>query len=146
MKHVQKLTTFCLLLTAMLAFSGLKAQTGATGIDFFHGTFAEAQAKAKKENKLIFMDAYTTWCGPCRYMSANVFTDESVAEYYNAHFINLKMDMERGEGPTLSRRYSVMGYPTLLFINSNGEVKKRAMGGKKAAAFIALGQSVMKAN
>lgn len=92
------------------------------------------------------MDAYTTWCGPCRYMSANVFTDQSVAEYYNAHFINLKMDMERGEGPTLSRRYSVMGYPTLLFINSNGEVKKRVMGGKKAAEFIALGQGVIKEN
>lgn len=146
MKHVQKITAFCLLFAAMLSFASLKAQSDAPGIQFFHGTFAEAQAKAKKENKLIFMDAYTTWCGPCRAMSANVFTDPSVAEYYNAHFINLKVDMERGEGPTLGRRYSVMGYPTLLYINSEGEVKNRVMGGKSASDFIAIGQKVIKAN
>jgi thiol:disulfide interchange protein len=143
MKHIQRFTLVLLLLAAA---TGLQAQTEATGIQFFHGTFAEAQAKAKKENKLIFMDAYTSWCAPCRFMAANVFTDQSVGEYYNAHFINLKVDMEKGEGPDLSRRYSVMAYPTLLFIDGNGEVKSRTMGGKPAAEFISLGQKVVKAN
>jgi thiol:disulfide interchange protein len=155
MKNVQRFTLFLMLL---LAVSGLKAQTP-SGIQFFHGTFAEAQAKAKKENKLIFMeakakkenklifmDAYTSWCAPCRFMAANVFTDQSVGEYYNAHFVNLKVDMENGEGPDLSRRYSVMAYPTLLFIDGNGEVKSRTMGGKPASEFIALGQKVVKGN
>jgi thiol:disulfide interchange protein len=143
MKHIQRFTLVLLLLAAA---TGLQAQTEATGIQFFHGTFAEAQAKAKKENKLIFMDAYTSWCAPCRFMAANVFTDQSVGEYYNTHFINLKVDMEKGEGPDLSRRYSVMAYPTLLFIDGNGEVKSRTMGGKPAAEFISLGQKVVKAN
>ena len=142
MKHIQQLTLFLVMLVAV---SGLRAQAP-TAIDFFHGTFAEAQAKAKRENKLIFMDAYTSWCGPCRFMSSNVFTDPSVGEYYNAHFVNVKVDMEKGEGVDLSRRYNVMAYPTLLFIDGNGDVKSRAVGGKPASEFIALGQKVVKAN
>lgn len=145
MKNVTRFS-FCFLLLALLSTTaGLKAQ-GNAGIQFFHGTFAEAQAKAKQENKLIFMDAYTSWCAPCRFMAANVFTDPSVGEYYNAHFVNLKVDMEKGEGPDLSRRYSVMAYPTLLFIDGNGAVKSRTMGGKSASEFIALGQKVVKDN
>ena len=79
-------------------------------------------------------------------MSSNVFTDPSVGEYYNAHFVNVKVDMEKGEGVDLSRRYNVMAYPTLLFIDGNGDVKSRAVGGKPASEFIALGQKVVKAN
>ncbi len=44
------------------------------GMKFEHGiTWKEIQAKAKAENKYIFMDAFTTWCGPCKYMAANIF-------------------------------------------------------------------------
>lgn len=129
-----------------MAVSGLRAQGDATGIQFFHGSFAEAKAKATKENKLIFMDAYTSWCAPCRFMAANVFTDQSVGEYYNAHFVNIKVDMENGEGPELSRAYNVMAYPTLLFISGSGEVKSRTLGGKPASEFIAIGQKVVKGN
>ena len=136
MKHVTKVAFFLLITMVLVGGASLRAQGDAQGIQFFHGTFAEAQAKAKKENKLIFMDAFTSWCAPCRFMAANVFTDESVGEYYNAHFVNLKVDMEKGEGPDLSRRYSVMAYPTLLFLDGNGEVKSRTMGGKPAAEFI----------
>ncbi|MEY3442865.1 MAG: hypothetical protein RLZZ519_1146 [Bacteroidota bacterium] len=146
MKNATKFTLILMALVMIVGTTAVKAQTPATGIDFFHGTFAEAQAKAKRENKLIFMDAYTSWCAPCRFMAANVFTDQSVGEYYNAHFVNIKVDMEKGEGPDLSRRYSVMAYPTLLFIDGNGEVKSRVMGGKPAAEFIALGQKAAKAN
>jgi thiol-disulfide isomerase/thioredoxin len=143
MKNVTRVSIFLSLLMVLGFTTDLRAQDG---IQFFHGTFAEAQAKAKRENKLIFMDAYTSWCGPCKWMSANVFTDPSVAEYYNAHFVNVKMDMERGEGPDLGRRFSIMAYPTLLFIDNTGAVKSRAMGAKPAADFIALGQKVVKGN
>ena len=143
MKYATKFAFLMALVWMVAGATGVKAQ-GETGIQFFHGSFAEAQAKAKKENKLIFMDAYTSWCAPCRYMAANVFTDQSVGEYYNSHFVNLKVDMEKGEGPELARRYSVMAYPTLLFLDGNGEVKSRTMGGKPAADFIALGQKAIK--
>ena len=93
--------------------TGLEAQR----INFEKGSWSEALAKAKKEDKIVFVDCYTTWCGPCKWMDKNVFTDGAVAEFYNEHFVNVKLDMERGEGLDIATIYDVRAYPTLLFIN-----------------------------
>lgn len=98
------------------------------GIQFFHGTWSEALALAKKENKLVFMDAYATWCGPCKGMSKNVFTNQKVGTFFNTNFINVKMDMEKGEGRTLARKYNTRAYPTLYFMNSEGKVVVKEVG------------------
>ena len=111
------------------------------GIDFFHGTWAEAKAKAKEENKLIFVDAYAVWCGPCKWMARNTFTDPAVGEVFNKKFINVKMDMERGEGPKLARKWGIRAYPTLLFFDADGKEVKRALGAKRSTDFIQLGES-----
>ncbi|GAH00631.1 unnamed protein product, partial [marine sediment metagenome] len=68
------------------------------GINFNVHSFEEAIKTAKAENKLIFVDAYTTWCGPCKWMSKNVFTEGKVGDYFNESFVNVKIDMEKGEG------------------------------------------------
>ena len=70
-------------LMMMFLSSTVKAQ----GIEFFHGTFAEAQVKAKKEGKQIFMDFYTSWCGPCKVMAKKYFTLETVGKEFNKKFI-----------------------------------------------------------
>lgn len=114
------------------------------GIKFFHGSFAEALTKAEQEDKLIFMDAFTTWCGPCKRMAASVFPDENVGAFYNANFINLKVDMEKGEGPGLAQRYGVKSYPTLLYIGADGKVVHQGSGARPADAFIELGQDALK--
>ena len=64
------------------------------GIAFRELSFANALKMAKEENKLLFVDCFTTWCGPCRMLSKVVFKDSLVADYFNRHFVNLKMDME----------------------------------------------------
>lgn len=97
-------------------------------IAFETGTWAEIKAKAKKENKLIFMDAYTTWCGPCKMMAKNTFTDKAVADYYNSNFINAKIDMEKGEGLDIAKEYSVTCYPNLVYIDGDGKLVHRAAG------------------
>lgn len=91
-------------------------------IDFQDTTFKEILAKAKKEKKLIFMDAYAAWCGPCKLMEKNVFPLPAVKEYYNANFINARFDMEKGEGRDIAARYGVRSYPSYLFLNGDGEV------------------------
>ena len=48
---------------------------------------------------MIFLDAYASWCGPCKMLQKNVFTKKAVGDFYNSKFINVKMDMEKGEGP-----------------------------------------------
>ncbi|MCC6726025.1 MAG: thioredoxin family protein [Saprospiraceae bacterium] len=113
----------------LLAFSLiLGSNSFAQGIQFSHGTWKELKAMAAKENKLIFMDAYAEWCGPCKKMAKDVFTQKEVGEYFNAKFINVKMDMEKGEGIGLSNEFGIQAYPTLLFINSDGKVVHRAVG------------------
>ncbi|MDQ3142948.1 MAG: thioredoxin family protein [Bacteroidota bacterium] len=124
--------------------SHLVSQDKKGGINFFHGKFEEALAQAKKENKLIFMDAFTTWCGPCKRMSASVFPDPAVGEYYNANFINIKVDMEKTEGPSLAGKYAVASYPTLLYIDGDGKVIHRTAGARPADAFIELGKEALK--
>ncbi|HRH10107.1 MAG TPA: thioredoxin family protein [Bacteroidia bacterium] len=105
-------------------------------INFEHGDLASVLAKAKQENKLIFIDAYTTWCGPCKWLAKNVFTNDTVADYFNANFVNYKMDMEKGEGIAFAQKYSVSCYPNLIFINGNGELIHRGAGGMPAAMII----------
>ncbi len=114
-----------------------------TGIQFTHGTWSEVLEQAEASGKLIFVDAYTTWCGPCKKMSREVFPDEKVGAFFNEHFINVKMDMERGEGVELAQRYNVRAYPTLLFLDADGQVVHRAVGYRDTDDFLALGQEAL---
>ena len=104
----------------------------ADGIAFRELSFPEALKRAEVEDKLLFVDCFTTWCGPCKRLSKVVFKDSLVADYFNRHFVNLKMDMEKGEGVELRKKYGVHAYPTLLFINSSGEVVYRLVGAEDA--------------
>jgi len=117
-----------LLFPLLLFATALTAQEASPGIDFVEKPFADLLAQATAEDKLIFLDAYTTWCGPCKMMSAKVFPDEQVGQVFNERFINAKIDMEKGEGPALARRYVVSAYPTYLFINGEGELVHRGIG------------------
>jgi len=115
----------------------------AQGIEFFHGTLAEALDKAKNEDKIVFMDCFTEWCGPCKRMAATTFTEEKVGHYFNANFINVKMDMEKGEGPDAAAKYNVTAYPTYLFINPKGELVHQSLGGMPADPFIEVAKTAM---
>ena len=112
-------------------------------IKFEQGSWAEIKAKAKTENKLIFVDANTSWCGPCKWMAKNIFTNDTVAQFYNTTFVNAKIDMEVGEGLEIAKLYNVRVYPSLLFINANGELVHRAAGSRPAKNFIELGRDAL---
>ena len=125
-----------LIIFALLSTSVLQGQ----GIEFFKGSLEQAKAKATKEGKLIFVDAYTTWCGPCKRMSKNVFPQAMVGDYFNAQFINMKIDMEKGEGRDFQRNYQVRAFPTLLFLDGDGNVVHKKIGGTNPQGLVALGQ------
>ncbi len=130
-----KIKLFVLL--QLLIVGGLVAQGG---ISFTEGSWDEILKKAKAEDKIIFMDAYATWCGPCKLMAKNSFPDRAVGEFFNANFVNVKVDMEKGEGTQLAREYKVRAYPTLLFINGNGELVHSGIGYRGPDELLALGK------
>lgn len=131
---------FSVLIISFLAFTQVSAQ----GIEFYQGSFEEALAEAKSQGKLIFVDAYAEWCGPCKQMAKTVFKEESVGDFYNQNFINMKIDMEKGEGPTLAKTYRVTAYPTFFFIDEDGKIVASAKGGRKTKQFISLGENALK--
>lgn len=126
------LVAACLLLT----------ETAFGQIQFFTGTWSEALSKAKSENKLIFLDAYTVWCAPCKKMERDIFPASEVGNLYNANFINVQKDMEKGEGIELAKQLNIRAYPTLFFINSNGEVVHRVAGYHTISQFMEVGNLV----
>ena len=74
--------------------------------------------KAKKAKKLIFVDCYTSWCGPCKTLDKKVFTQDTVADYFNETFINVKYDMEKdADGVILKSQFEIKAFPTLVFVD-----------------------------
>ncbi|MBC9933152.1 thioredoxin family protein [Chitinophaga qingshengii] len=136
---MKKLLLFCCLIIAMPT---VWAQTG---IQFFKGSWKELLDKARRQNRMIFVDVYTEWCGPCKYMDKFIFTDTAVAGKYNPLFITYRLDAEKGEGPAISRKYNVGAYPTFLFLNSNGYLVHKVVGEKEKEPFTALADAAVQA-
>lgn len=129
-----------LTLCAAILAAGSFAQTETTstvGIHFETGTWAEILAKAKQQNKYVFLDAYTTWCGPCKWMDKNVFPTAEAGEYFNKNFVNAKIDMEKGEGLDIAKKYAVQAYPTYLYVDGDGNLVHRVVGSMETPKFIA---------
>ncbi|WP_394996129.1 thioredoxin family protein [Emticicia sp.] len=115
----------------------------ATGIKFTETSWKEIVKKAKAEKKLIFMDAYTTWCGPCKMLQSRVFPDKALGAFFNENFINAAIDMETDEGVRLSSIYEVQGYPSLFFIDPNtGKVVKMFLGYTEIEPLLSAGKKL----
>ena len=106
------------------------------GVNFEHLSFKEALDKAQAENKLVFVDCYTSWCGPCRNMTEHIFPQEKVGDYFNSKFVCVKYDMEKGEGPELGKRFGVRAYPTFLVLRTDGTLVHKLVGGRDADGII----------
>ena len=111
-----------LLLVLIGCFFGGEVVAQNRSIEFREGKWEMILKEARKEKKMIFVDGYTSWCGPCKMLSKMVFTNDTVADYFNRHFVNVKMDMEKGEGPALAKKYEVRAFPTLLFLDREGRL------------------------
>lgn len=133
------------LIFAMVAFGAschLAADT--EGIEFPEGSWQSIVATAKSGNKLIFVDVYTEWCGPCIQMAKTVFTQKKVGDFYNKHFVSYKADAENGDGIEVAETYEAHVYPTLLFLNPDSlEVVYRETGAVSADELIALGRQAL---
>jgi len=128
----------------ILIFSFTFAQE--EGIKFDQNSFKDLVARAKKEKKLLFIDAYAVWCGPCKMMDRNVFTQKIVGDYFNKNFISSRIDMEKGEGREIAQKFAVRSYPTYLFLNGDGEVVSQNYGYMESGLFLSMAQDVNAGN
>ena len=110
------------------------------GIEFMDNEpWSKVLQRAKEQNQLIFMDCYTVWCGPCKGLAQDVFPQKQVGDFFNAHFVNVKYDMEKGDGKMLREKYKeyIIGFPTLLLLDGDGNVVHQMAGYQKAENLIA---------
>lgn len=106
----------------------LSAQT-----DFRELTFGRALEQAKTEKKLVFVDCYTSWCGPCKIMANTILNQPGLGKFMNEHFVCVKYDLEKGEGPALAKKYEVSVFPTFLLLCPDGRVQHKIIGGSETA-------------
>ena len=121
-----------LLALLLLGAAGLSASAQT---EFRHISFDEACTAAKNENKLVFIDFFTDWCGPCKKMSAQTFPEKAVGDFMNAKFIPVKYNAEK-EGVDLAKRFQIKAYPTYIIANDKGEEVARFSGYMESEQFI----------
>ncbi|RFM32793.1 thioredoxin domain-containing protein [Chitinophaga silvisoli] len=137
---IKRKSALLLIVLLILSFSQLEAQ----GIQFASSDLATAINMAKQQNKLLFIDMYTDWCGPCKMMEKEIFPLEKVGQLYNENFICCRINAEKTVGPDLVKKYEVEGYPTFLFITPEGDLIAKGIGYKESPdPFIELGRSAI---
>ena len=126
--------TFIILLL-LTAFTG-----NAQGIRFYEGSYNEALAQAAKENKIIFIDFYADWCGPCKQMAKEVFTDSLIGEYFQSKIIALQLNTEDKNNKENVKKYKVTAMPTLAFVRPDGKIISIATGARGKEDFLKMAQ------
>ncbi|CAN5251674.1 hypothetical protein BH09BAC6_BH09BAC6_31700 [soil metagenome] len=139
----------CIIMLAIAVPGIIKAQhisrpVNNTGhIVFMEDAWTKALRQAKIQNKYIFVDAYATWCGPCKMLKATTFRNDKAAVFYNNNFINVAIDMEKGQGPALAQQWQLTAYPTLIIFDSNGKPVLGSVGYIKADDLIRFGKQAL---
>ena len=116
----------------------------ADGVKFHDLRFDEAAERAASEEKVVFIDFFTTWCLPCKVMDATTFKDPDVAAWLAEYTVALKVDAEANEENTaLAKRFLVESYPNYVYVTPDGEVLDRITGHRDPTEFIADSKSIL---
>jgi len=126
------------------------------GIHFEHGlSWHEVLAKAKRKDKYIFLDCYATWCGPCKLMEREVYTNDTVSAFFNGAFISAKLQVDTSnvddsdvrkwypEAQRMIKEYTIGSFPTFLFFSPDGKLVHRGLGYQTPADFVLLGREAL---
>ena len=113
-------------------------------INFVETSWPQALKRAAAQNKYIFVDAYATWCGPCKMLKATTFKNEKAAAFYNQNFVNVALDMERGNNPQLAQAWGMRAYPTLIIFDSKGKIVLNTVGFITAKDLIRFGEEALR--
>ena len=125
-----------------LLITGFSFVAQETEITFVNGDFENALEEAREKNKLVYIDCQTSWCGPCKAMERDVFTNRDVASFYNEHFVSISLDMEK-EGEAVKTEFEVSAYPTHLFVDADRRMIHRASGYQSSSQFVETGNNAI---
>lgn len=131
------------ILFSFLIVLSLKNSAQTLSFNTTSNSWEEILKEAQKADKPIFVDVFTEWCGPCKWMDKNVFNQKSVISFFETNFLSVKIDAEKGYGPSFAKENLVGGYPTYLFFAPNGELILTGMGSFKSELLIQSGKKAL---
>ena len=134
------------LLIAILPFAGKTSFIGskpAGNIIFIENSWDEALKQAREQHKYIFVDAYTSWCGPCMMLKRQTFNNKKAADFFNTNFINLSLDIEKGAGPQFAALWQIKSIPTLIIFDAKGKPVLGTVGFINADDLIRFGKQAL---
>ena len=144
------------LLSLMMLISVIIQAQDEKGIRFENNlSWKQIQAKAKAENKYIFVDCFTTWCRPCLTMEKYIYPLSKVGDCYNDKFISIKVQIDTSKRDNedvkkwyadalyIKDQYQVNAFPTFLFFSPEGNLVHREAGGKDADLFISIASDAL---
>ena len=86
------------------------------------------QKKASDQMLMLFVDVYATWCGPCKMMDQQVYTDPAVGDFMNARFVSVRLDGECEYGMQYVAEQQLEGYPTMYIFSDKGDRVSKIVG------------------
>ncbi|AYL97889.1 thioredoxin family protein [Mucilaginibacter celer] len=143
MKKILYILSLMFLITLVSSPTAKAQETlskSSTQINFIENSWTEALKQAAKQKKYIFVDAYASWCGPCKMLKATTFKNNKVADFYNDNFVNVAIDMEKGQGPALAAAWGLQAYPTMIIFDSKGKAISGTVGYIRPNDLIKFGQ------
>ena len=146
MKKILQISCIAILFMLANCFASEAQETlskSSTQINFIENSWTEALKQAARQKKYIFVDAYASWCGPCKMLKATTFKNNKVANFYNDNFVNVAIDMEKGQGPTLAAEWGLQAYPTMIIFDSKGKPISGTVGYIRANDLIKFGQQAL---
>ncbi len=149
-----------ILILFLLPFSVLAQKEESDGVHFIHSVsnWSDIVKKAQKEDKYIFVDCYTTWCGPCKYLANEIFPKATVGAFYNKNFVCIGLQMDetskddkdiiesRIVANSINEEYKIDVYPTFLVFNKAGILVHKFSGAGNDSMMIKKAQAALNEN
>jgi thiol:disulfide interchange protein len=114
----------------------LAAMTAEKPFAFDAASLDRAKALAAQEQKLIIVDVYTDWCGPCKRMDRTTYRNGLVQQVLRKDMVSIKINAEKGKGVAFAKKYDVSGYPCLIVLDNQGNEVARRYGYMTPRAFL----------
>jgi len=130
-------------LLLLLSFLMLYVPDMVASISFKRIEIDRAIEEAAQQGKYVFIDTYAVWCKPCKQMD-QVFNDPELSEFFNANFVNIKIDMDSRYGKSIAPNYDVVWLPTLIILDSEGNVKNKVDKIVDAAELLHIAQEAVR--